>query len=57
MQEMQEMQVRSLCQEDTLEEEMAAHSGILAWKILWIERGAWWATAHGKAKSRTCLSN
>ena len=57
MQEMQEMQVRSLCQEDTLEEEVAAHSGILAWKILWIERGAWWATAHGKAKSRTCLSN
>ena len=28
-----EMQVRSLGQEDPLEEEMAIHSGILAWKI------------------------
>ena len=26
-------QVRSLGREDTLEEEMATHSGILAWKI------------------------
>ena len=30
---MQEMQVRSLGQEDTLEKEMAIHSSILAWKI------------------------
>ena len=33
MQEMQESQVRSLDQEDPLEEEMATHSRILAWEI------------------------
>ena len=32
-QEMQETQVPSLDQEDPLEEEMATHSSILAWKI------------------------
>ena len=35
MQESQEMRVRSLGQEDPLEEEMAPHSSILAWKIPW----------------------
>ena len=34
---MQEMQVQSLGQEDSLEEEMATHSNILAWRILWTE--------------------
>jgi len=34
---MQEMQVRSLGWEDLLEEEMATHSSILAWKIPWTE--------------------
>ena len=34
---MQEMRVRSLGQEDPLEEEMATHSSILAWKITWTE--------------------
>ena len=33
MQEMQEMRVPSLGQEDPLEEGMATHSGILAWRI------------------------
>ena len=37
MQEMQEMWVQSLGQEDTLEEDMAIHSSILAWKIPWTE--------------------
>ena len=37
MQEMQETWVQSLGQEDALEEEMAAHSSILAWEIPWIE--------------------
>ena len=37
MQEMQEMQVWSLDWEDPLEEEMATHSSILAWKIPWTE--------------------
>ena len=31
----QEMQVRSLGREDPMEEEMATHSRILAWKIPW----------------------
>ena len=35
MQEMQEIQFRSLGQEDPLEEGMATHSSILAWRILW----------------------
>ena len=33
----QEMQGWSLGQEDPLEEEMATHSSILAWKIPWTE--------------------
>ena len=33
---MQETQVRSLGWEDPLEKEMASHSSILAWKILWM---------------------
>ena len=37
MQEMQEDQVRSLGWEDPLEEEVTAHSSILAWKIPWTE--------------------
>ena len=37
MQEARETQVRSLGQEDPLEEEMAAHSSIRAWEIPWIE--------------------
>ena len=37
MQETQETQVRSLGLEDPLEEEMATHSSILAWKIPWTE--------------------
>ena len=34
---MQETQVQSLGWEDALEKEMATHSSILAWKILWTE--------------------
>ena len=34
---MQAMQVQSLCQENSLEKEMAAHSGTLAWEITWTE--------------------
>ena len=32
---MQEMWARSLSREDPLEEEMATHSSILAWRIPW----------------------
>ena len=37
MQKPQETWVRSLGWEDPLEEEMATHSSILAWKIPWTE--------------------
>ena len=37
MQETQEMWVQSLGWEDPLEEEMATHSSILAWRIPWTE--------------------
>ena len=37
MQEPQERQFRSLGQEDPLEEGMATHSCILAWRISWTE--------------------
>ena len=33
----QETQIQSLGQEDALEQEMATHSSILAWKIPWTE--------------------
>ena len=32
------MWVKSLCQEDALEKEMANHSNILAWRIPWTEK-------------------
>ena len=34
---MQKTWVQTLGQEDPLEEEMAAHSSVLAWKITWTE--------------------
>ena len=34
----QEIQVRSLGQEDALEKEMATHFSILAWEIPWTEK-------------------
>ena len=53
---MQETWIRSLDWEDLLEEGMAIHSSIFAWRIP-MDRGAWWATVHGVAKSRTRLSD
>ena len=38
IEEAQEIQVRSLCQEDPLKKEMATHSGTLTWKIQWTEK-------------------
>ena len=35
---MQETQLQSLGREDPLEEEMATHSRMLAWKIQWAEK-------------------
>ena len=50
---MPKTQVGSLDQEDPLEEEMATHSSILAWRIPWTEE----PTVHGVSKSRTRLSD
>ena len=53
---MQETWVRSLGWEDPLEEGMATHSCILAWRIP-MNRGAWQAIVHGVAKSQTRLND
>ena len=47
--------VRSLGWEDPLEEGLATHCTILAWRIP-TERAAWWATVRGVVKSQTRLS-
>ena len=52
---MQDAWVRSLGWEDPLEEGMATHSSILAWRIP-MDSGAWWATVHVVAKRWTQLS-
>ena len=46
---MQETWVQSLSWENPLEEGMATHSSILAWKIP-MDRGAWRVIVHGVAK-------
>ena len=51
---MQETWVQSLSWEDPLEEEMATHSSIFAWRIP-TDRGLWWATVHGVTQSWTRL--
>ena len=51
MQERQEAQVSSLGGEDPLEEEMATHCSILAWKIKWIKGPHWLQTMGGVGKS------
>ena len=53
---MQETRVQSLGQEDPLEEGMATHSSILAWRIP-VDRGAWQAAVLGVVKSQTQLSD
>ena len=47
---MQEIQVRSLGQEDSLEEDMATHSSVLENPM---DRGALQGTVHGVTKSWT----
>ena len=49
---MGETWVRSLGWEDPLEEGMAVHYSILAWRIP-MNKGAWWAVVHGVGKSHT----
>jgi len=52
---MWETWVRFLGWEDTLEEGMATHSSILAWRIP-MDRGAWQVTVHRVTKHQTQLS-
>ena len=53
---MQEAWVQFLVWEDPLEEGVATHSSVLAWRIP-MDRGAWQTTVHGFAKSQTRLSD
>ena len=53
---MWEIWVQSLGWEYPLEEGMATHSSIFAWRIP-MDRGAWQATVHGVTKSQTRLSD
>ena len=50
---MQEMWVRSLGQEDPLEEEVTNHSSILAWKFPWTQEPGRLHAVHGVAESDT----
>ena len=56
MQQTQEMQIRSLGQQDSLEEEMATHSNILAGQIRWTEEPSE-LQFMGVLRSQTRLSN
>ena len=53
---MGETQVRSLGREDPLEEGMATHCSLLAWRIPWTEEPGG-VTVHGAAKSQTRLGD
>ena len=53
---MRETWIRTLGWEDPLEEGMATHSSILAWRIP-MDKGAWRATFYGVEKSQTLLSD
>ena len=52
MQETQEMWVQTQGQEDPLEEGMATHFSVLAWRIP-TDRIDWRVTVHGVTKSQT----
>ena len=54
--QMYQMRVRSLGREDPLEEEMATHSGILAWETPWTEEPGG-LQSMGVAKNQTQLSD
>ena len=53
---MQETQVQSLSQEDTLEKGMATYSSVLAWEIPWTEKPGG-LQSMGSQKSWTRLHN
>ena len=53
---MWETRAQPLGWEDPLEEGMATHSSIVAWRIP-MDREAWRSAVHGVVKSRTWLSD
>ena len=56
---MEETWVQSLGQEDTLEEDMATHSSILAWRIPWTEESSRLQSLHSQSgtqlNDRVCM--
>ena len=56
MQEIQETEVQSLDQEYPLEEELATHSSIVAWKTPWTEEPGG-VQSMGSQKSQTQVSD
>ena len=50
------MWVQFLCQEDTLEEGIATHSSILAWRIPWTQEPGKLRVVHRVTKSWTQLT-
>ena len=50
------MRVQSLGQGDSLEEGMATHSNILAWRIPWTEETGWLAHWVSESQVGMCLS-
>ena len=54
--DIRQVQVQTLRWDDPLEEGMATHSSILAWRIP-MDRGAWQGIVHGVAKSQTRLKH
>ena len=53
----QETRVRSLVWEDPLEEEMAIHSSILAWRIPWTEEAGGLQSIGSQRVGRNCVTN
>ena len=55
---LQEAWVQSLCQEDHLKKEVAAHSSILAWRVPWTEEpgGLWSMGSHRAGHDRSNLA-
>ena len=53
MQETQDKLVQSLGHKDPLEEEMATHSSIFAWRIPWIEESGGWQSVVWKKSDKT----
>ena len=49
------MQVGSLSREDPLEEQTAAHSSILAWRIPWTEEPGWLQSMRSESQAQLSI--